>query len=209
MLAAARFRPEIARKLLLSFGVLLLAVAIVGVGAFASFTSSTTATQAVSAGSVTIALGVSGASTNRLSVAAAGLVPGDTVQRSVDLVNSGSANLASVSLTTTASPTSLLDTDATNGLQMTIARCSVPWTEAGSSPAFTYTCSGTTSVVLASRAVIGADLALANINATTAGATSHLRVTLTLPTTATNAFQSLTSTISYTFTGLQRVGTDQ
>jgi predicted ribosomally synthesized peptide with SipW-like signal peptide len=209
MLAAARFRPEIARKLLLSFGVLLLAVAIVGVGAFASFTSSTTATQAVSAGSVTIALGVSGASTNRLSVAAAGLVPGDTVQRSVDLVNSGSANLASVSLTTTASPTSLLDTDATNGLQMTIARCSVPWTEAGSSPAFTYTCSGTTSVVLASRAVIGADLAQAHINATTAGATSHLRVTLTLPTTATNAFQSLTSTISYTFTGLQRVGTDQ
>ena len=87
------------------------------------------------------------------TVGATAIAPGDTIQRSVDLINSGSLDLASVTLTTTATTSSLLDTDATNGLQMVIDKCSVAWTEAG--PPYTYTCSGSTSSVLASRAVIG------------------------------------------------------
>ena len=54
----------------------------------------------------------------------------------------GSTDLSAITLTTGASPSSLLDTDATNGLQIAIDKCSVAWTEAGSSPAFTYTCGG-------------------------------------------------------------------
>jgi hypothetical protein len=72
------------------------------------------------------------------------------------LVNNGTSSsdtLSSIVLSTTASPSSLLDTEATNGLQMVIEKCSTPWTEAGTAPAYTYTCSGTTSTVLASRAV--------------------------------------------------------
>ena len=61
---------------------------------------------------------------------ASGLAPGD----SFDLANQGSLNLSAITLTTTATVTSLLDTDATNGLQMTIARCSTTWTESGTSP---------------------------------------------------------------------------
>ncbi len=64
---------------------------------------------------------------------------------------------------------------------MAIDRCSTGWTEAGTSPAFTYTCGGVTSVVLASTPVIGANLALNNLGTLTAGATDKLRVTLTLP----------------------------
>jgi hypothetical protein len=45
------------------------------------------------------------------------------VQRGFQLTNSGTQNLASVTLTTTASPSSLLDTDATNGLQLLIQAC--------------------------------------------------------------------------------------
>src|SRR5213079_2377653 len=100
----------------------------------------------------------------RLNIGASALAPGDTIQRSVDLANSGSLDLASVTLTTTASPTSLLDTDATNGLQMLIDKCSQAWTEAG--PPYTYTCGGSTSSVLASRALIGGSIALSNLTLT-------------------------------------------
>jgi len=189
-------------KVGISLALVLAALCLIGLGAFATFTSSTSASHSVTTGTVTIALGATGASTNRLNVNAAGIAPGDTIQRSVDLLNQGSLNLTSVTLSTTATASSLLDTDATSGLQMAIDRCSAAWTESGSSPAFSYTCSGTTSTVLASRAVIGTNLALANLGSLTAGATDHLRVTLTLPSAADNTFQNLSSTLQYAFTGV-------
>jgi len=197
-------------KVLGSLAVLGLAASIAGLGTFATFTSSTSASQSISSGTVSIALGATGAPTNRLTVNATNIVPGDTMQRSVDLTSSSSDPLGSVSLTTSAAPSSLLDTDATNGLQMTITACSVPWTEAGTSPAFTYTCSGSQSTVVTTRAVVGSNIALAGLNAlTSANSTDHLRVTLTLPATAGNTFQGLTSTISYAFTGTQRTATNR
>lgn len=204
-------RPSLksrSRKILLSVGVLACAASIAGLGTFASFTSTTSASQTVSSGTVVIALGSTGSSANRLTVNATGIVPGDTMQRSFNLSNTGSQNLASVSLTTSATTSSLLDTDATNGLQMIIERCSVAWVEAGVSPAFTYTCAGTTSTVLASRAVIGSTLSLSNLTVTTAGNTDNLRLTLSLPSSAGNSFQGLSSTIQYSFTGTQRAGTN-
>src|SRR6476619_2280537 len=133
------------RKLLASLAVLGAAASIAGLGTFATFTSSTSASHSVSSGTVTIALGATGAATNRLTVGASAIAPGDTIQRSVDLIDSGSIDLASITLTTTATSSSLLDTDATNGLQMVIDKCSNPWTEGGTAPAYTYTCSGATS----------------------------------------------------------------
>ena len=183
------------------------AASIAGLGTFATFTSTTSANHTVASGTVTIALGATGASTNRLTVGATALAPGDTMQRSVDLINQGSIDLASITLTTTASPTSLLDTDATNGLQMVIDKCSVAWTESG--PPYTYTCSGSTSAVLATRAVIGSTLALTNLGSLTSGVTDHLRVTLTFPSGAGNTFQNLSSTITYAFTGTQRAATNK
>jgi spore coat-associated protein N len=194
-------------KLLCSVAVLGTAASIAGLGTFATFTSTTSASHTVASGTVTIALGATGASTNRLNVNATAIAPGDTIQRSVDLINQGTLDLASVTLTTTASPSSLLDTDTTNGLQMVIDRCSVAWTESG--PPYTYTCGGSTSTVLASRAVIGSNLSLSNLSATTAGNTDHFRVTLTFPSGAGNSFQNQSSTISYAFTGTQRAATDK
>ncbi len=195
------------KRLIASFAAVGVAAAVAGLGTFATFTSSTSASHPISSGTVSIALGATG-SANRLAVGAANVVPGDTIQRAADLVNNGGAsadNLSGVVLTTTGTPTSLLDTDATNGLQMTIEKCSNAWTESGTSPNFTYTCGGTTSTVLSSRAVIGTNLPLSNLAATTTGSTDHLRVTLTLPAAAPNTMQGLTSTISYNFVGTQRV----
>lgn len=200
---------SLTKKLLLSVGALGAAAAIAGMGSFGTFTSSTSASQTIASGTVTIALGATGASTNRLTVNASGIVPGDTMQRSFDLANSGSQDLASITLTTTATTSSALDTDATAGLQMVIDDCSVAWTESGTTPAFTYTCGGTTSSVLASRAVIGSSISLSNLGATTAGTTDHLRLTLTFPSGAGNTLQGLTSTVQYSFTGTQRASTNK
>src|SRR5881628_1129690 len=192
-------RLELTRqKLVLSALLLVLALTIVGLGAFASFTSSSSASHTVATGTVTIALGATGAQTNRLTVNATGLAPADSIQRSFDLSNTGSLNLASITLTTTATTSSLLDTDTTNGLQMVIDRCSVAWTESG--PPYTYTCSGSTSSVLGSRPVIGSNLALSNLGSLISAATDHLRVTLTFPSGAGNSLQNLSSTITYAFT---------
>lgn len=196
-------------KILLTVTAMGAAASIAGLGTFATFTSTTSASQTVGSGTVTIALGATGAATNRLTVAASGIVPGDTMQRGFNLANSGTQDLASITLTTAATTSSTLDTDATNGLQAIIERCSVAWTEAGVSPAFTYTCGGSTSTVLATRAVIGSALALSNLGSTTAGATDYLRLTLSLPSSAGNSLQGLSSTVSYTFTGTQRAATNK
>lgn len=198
-----------AQKVLLSVAAVGTAAALAGAGTWATFTSSANADQSVSTGTVVIELGAPGTAANRLTVNATAVAPGDTIQRAVDLSNTGSLALGSLSLSTAATTSSILDTDTTDGLQMAIDRCSVAWTETGTAPAYNYSCSGTTASVLATRPVIGANLALSNISATAPGTTDHLRVTVSLPSTAGNTFQAKTSTIAYTFTATQRAGTSR
>ena len=201
---------SITTKLLVSITVLAAAATLAGLGTFATFTSSTSASNTVSSGSVTIALGAVGPA-NRLTVNATAVAPGDTIQRAFDLSNSGTVDLAGApTLTTSVATTSLLDSDTTNGLQMVIDKCSVAWTESGG-PAYTYTCSGTTTSVLASRPVIGTNLALSNVaDLVPAGAgPDHLRLTLSLPSGAGNTFQNLSSTLTYAFSATQRAGTNK
>lgn len=202
-------RKHLSKKILLSLGAVGTAASIAGLGTFATFTSTTSATHAVSSGTVAIALGASGAA-NRLSVSATNVVPGDTIQRAVNLISTSTDGVASVALTTTAPTTSsLLNTDATNGLQTLIDECSVAWTESGTSPAYTYTCSGTTTATLTTGAVIRAGATLSGLSVLTASGTSYLRVKLTLPTSAGNTFQTLSSTIDYSFLATQRAATDR
>jgi hypothetical protein len=95
---------------------------------------------------------------------------------------------------------------------LVIQSCAAGWVEAGTSPAYTYTCSGGAISVLATRAVIGSNLTLNNLTATTtANTTDHLLITLTLPsaTTAAQVPNAATSTISYAFTGTQRAATSR
>ena len=189
-------------KLIASLAVLGAAAAIAGLGTYATFTSSTSASHTIATGTLSLTSGP----TNRLGTGASPIAPGDTMQRAIDLSYSGSISLGSATLTTNATSSSLLDSDATNGLQIAIDKCSVAWTESG--PPYTYTCSGSTSTVLASQPIIGSNVALSNLTLTS-GSTDHLRVTVTLPSTAANTLQNLSSTVAYTFTGVQRAGTNQ
>jgi spore coat-associated protein N len=190
-----------ARKILLSLAALGAAASIAGLGTFATFTSSTSTSNTIASGTLSLT-----APFSRLGTGASPIAPGDTMQRALDLSYSGTISFASATLTTSASPSSLLDTDGTNGLQIAIDKCSQAWTEAG--PPYTYTCGGSTSTVLASRALIGSAIALSNLTLT-ASSTDHLRVTLTFPSGADNTFQNKSSTVSYTFSGSQRAATDQ
>ena len=203
-------RAPVAKRLLATVVVLAVTAGIAGLATFATFTSTTSASLSVASGTVAITSGATGSVANRFNVNATNIAPGDTIQRTVDVISTSSVALASDLLTTSAAPSNLLTSDTTNGLQLVIDRCSVAWTETGVAPAYAYTCSGTTTPVLASRAVIGTNLSLNNMTLAAGGGTDHLHATITLPTTADNTFQGIAATtITFAFTGTQRAATSQ
>ena len=203
MTATLTSRGRNTRKVLGSLGIVGAAAAVAGMGTFGTFTDSTTPLNAsVTSGTLSLDLNATN-STAALPMTAAGFVPGDSISRSVDLVNSGNLAFGGIQMTSTATTSSLLDTDKTNGLQLSMKSCSVNWTETVTAGVASYTCSGTTSnVITGGPAVINSNLAgLASLNA---GGTDHLVLTLSLPTSADNNFQGKSSTLSLVFTGTQR-----
>ena len=197
-------------------------------GAFATFTDTTSAgPQTISSGKVVLAVGP----TNDSATAATAIAPGDTIAREVDL-NSTNATLndASITLGISASPTSLLDSDATNGLQVQVQTCSVAWTRVAGPPP-TYTCGGTTVTVLASTPVKTLESTPANLtplNSLAAGGQDYVVMTFTFPSTApgnialvpvcsgtaggtaaTENLEGCSSTLTYNFTATQRAGTNR
>ncbi len=219
------------RKVALSIALLLAAAAALIGGAFATFTNTATAgPQAISSGTVKIAVGP----TNDAATGATNIAAGDTVAREADL-NSTGATLANkeITLKFTASPTSKLDTDATNGLQVSIQACSEAWKRvkpATPPPAFEYTCTPGASTVKINGANTASVSALettaqplAPLNSLAAGGQDYLVFTLTLPegapgdlskiaactgsvggTVATEDLQGCSSTLTYTFQATQR-----
>lgn len=186
-----------AYKIAGSIAVAAAAAAVAGLGTFGSFTSSTSPTPvSVQDGTVSVNLAAGdGSASVPLSFA---LSSGASATQDVDLIDDGSVDLSRISLATVATSSSILDTDPTNGLQMSVASCSVAWASDG-------TCAGTQRTVLASGpAVRTADLTAPF--ALAAGATDHLAVTMTLPASAGDAYQSQSSALSLTFTATQRDG---
>ena len=185
----------------LIIGVTLIAIGVMAFNAYASFTGSDTKTEDITAGDVQLTLNdpAQGAS---MTVAATDIAPGDIIERVVDLDVAGSVAISAVKLTTNATTSSDLDTDATNGLQLKIEVCDQAWTAA----AHPYSCGGTKQTVLASRAVIGSNLALSNL-AVSAGSSNHLLVTVTFAGGSADddaTFADDHSVIDFTFSGTQR-----
>lgn len=169
------------------------AASVAGLGTFGAFTSTTTASQDVATGKVVLS------STSTFGTPVTNMVPGDTIARTVTLTRSTDTEaFGSVKITTAGTSSNLLTSDATNGLQMKVEECSVAWNNGA--------CSGTTTTVIAQRAVVGATdvpaATLASLNG--AGKAANLKVTLSLPTSADNTFQGLSNTINFTFDATQR-----
>lgn len=192
-----------ARKVVGSLGVLGAAAAVAGMGTFGGFTDSTTpVATTIQSGTLSIDLTQQGYS---VPVTTSNFVPGDSLTRAVNLVNDGNSALGSVTLSSTATASSVLTTDLTNGLQLAIKKCSVAWTQGGTAQAPTYTCSGTETLV-GSGPVVN-NLNLAGAASLSAGGTDYLTFSISLPTTADNTFQGKSASLSLTFTGTQRTGT--
>lgn len=147
-----------------------------------------------------------------------GLVPGDTRNFYVDVTN-GSLLAQTLTLGVADSAANNLGRNATpaNGLQVTVTRCSVAW--AGGA------CSGTTTVLLTTRAITTINTAGSGSVATLfAGAIANadvfrLKFTLLLPDqteTTTNgviaspstSIQNATAAFTWTFREVQRTATD-
>ena len=206
MTAATTTNGRTARKVLGSLGVIGAAAAVAGLGTFGSFTDSTTPLNAsVTSGTLSLDLNNTN-STASLPMTAASFVPGDSISRSIDLVNSGDLGFSSISMVTTATTSSLLDTDKTNGLQLSLASCPVAWTETVVNKVATYSCANPTT--LANGPAV-ASTTLPTLASLAAKGTDHLVVTLSLPGTAGNDFQNKTSALTVSFTGSQKTGTNR
>jgi hypothetical protein len=187
-----------AAKVVGSLGVLSAAAAVAGLGAFGSFTdSSTPVVVTTQAGVVSVDLTAADGGAS-VPLAFDSMVPGSSAKQAVNLVNDGTSALSSVSLATRATSSSLLDTDAVNGLQTSVQSCSVAWSA-------TWTCAGDLRTVLAAGPVVRSGALTAPLSLT-AGATDHLAVTVALPSTAGDAFKQQASNLSLVFTAVQRDG---
>ena len=199
-------RTSTRTKALVTGGLVALTAAGVGGAAFASFTGSTYASQRVGSGTVSLdGIGTNDAG-NRLTVPRHEIAPGDTIQRAVTITTTGTVDHRRHGPDDERLDELALDTDTVDGLQMTIDKCSVAWTE--TTIPYTYTCGGAASTVLATTPVIGSNLALSNLDPTPPPPTT-CRVTLDPPGRGRQHAPGLDSTIDYTFTGIQRAGTNQ
>jgi hypothetical protein len=130
------------------------------------------------------------------------MLPGDSRAFPVDLVNTGNSALSSVTLGSSATTSSVLDSDPVNGLQLKVESCSQAWADTGSG----YSCAGTKKAFYGGRMVV-ANQALSGAASLVPGAVDHLLMTAELPSTAsTDAYEGASSSIRFVFTGVQRGG---
>jgi spore coat-associated protein N len=189
-------------------GVALISLGLLSFNAFASFTASTSVTQDVSSGTMTLTLGATGSVTNRMNIAASDIVPGDTIQRTLTITTGGTLSMSDIQLTLTAPSSSLLDTNATHGLQILIEKCSQQWTESG--PPYTYSCGGSTGTLLASQSVTALKSAGAtSLSGENVSGATYMRITLTFPGTADDSYQGQTTQLQYAWSGVQPTAGDK
>jgi hypothetical protein len=200
---STKTRRSNTRKVVGSLAIAGTAAAVAGLGTFGTFTDSTTpVATTVQTGTLDINLAQpSGA--YAIPVTTTNFVPGDSITRSVNLSNDGSTALSSVTMTSIATGTpSVLTTDSTNGLQLSLKACSVAWTQGGTASAPSYTCSGTTTTMYSGPAA--ASLQLSNPASLNPGGVDNLVFSVSLPSSADNTFQNKSASLSITFTGTQR-----
>ena len=183
------------RKVVGSLGVIGAAAAVAGMGTFGSFTDSTTPV-ATTINSGTVSIDLTKAST--LDFSAGDLIPGDSVTRTFTLKNDGSSDLGTISLASAATASSILTTDAINGLQLSVKSCPVAWTQTGNA----FTCASGEKTLLAGPAVTTG--ALNGPASIVAGRSDNLAISYALPVSAGNEFQGKQAAFSLTFTATQR-----
>ena len=201
ILSATPTRRRTAAKVVASLGVVGATVAIAGMGSFGSFTDSTSPVGAgVATGTISINLSPA-AMYASVPVSAGGFLPGDTSATPFDLRNDGDVAWESVTFTSRATRSSLLDSDPVHGLQLTVESCPVAWSVAGSG----YTCTGTVREFYSGPILV--DDPLVGAASLEPGRVDHLLATIAFPATAGDAHEDELSQLAFRFTAVQRDGT--
>ena len=190
-------RARTARRVAGSVAVLGVAAAVAGLGTYSTFTDSTSpVVTGVGTGVLSLSL-QSGGTAATVPFAGGAMMAGDSVDQALDLVNDGTTAFGSVTMKMTATTSSILDTDTSNGLQLKVQKCSVAWS--GS------TCSGTASTLYSGPMVV--TQALTGAASLNPGGVDHLLLTASMPASANgSAYQGKQSTLSLVFDGVQRAG---
>lgn len=182
---------------------------------FAALTATATNTSggSVTTGTLKLELAPSGVSgiTGGFTSPISAMGPGDTVNRYIDLTNTGTLDGASPTLQIISSDSNTLVNNPSTGLQVTITGCSIAWTNTG-------VCSGTSSSVLAATPVstIKASAQSITLPSVLVGGVNYLKVATTLPAGTENVLngvlpvgtvQGLTATLTWTFVIQERAAT--
>ena len=181
--------------------------ALVSSSVFASLTATAfnATAQSVQTGTLKLTQAPSGVAglTGGFSTAMTAMAPGDTVNRFVDVTNGGTLAGQTMTFKVTEGTSSVLTTDATNGLQVIVKECTVVYTIG------TGLCSGAETTAIASTSantLLGAQTI--TFSSLLAGAVAHLKVGITLPAGSevtingglpTGTVQGLTSLLTWTF----------
>lgn len=182
------------------------AVAVTGSGVYALLSAKANNTTAQSAKSGTLSLTLNGGAAT-FAADLANLVPAQTETRYVTLTNGGSLAGKDLKLAVTDATPTLLSTDATKGLQVSVASCSVAWV-AG---ACADTGGGVAQLTSSLKALTTAPVAFTT-GTMAAAETKHLKVTVTLPDQTeetvngvlpASTIQGLTAALTWTFTETQ------
>lgn len=215
---AAKSAGSVAIKTLVVVGAGLGGTSLVSSSVFASLTATASNTSGGSVQTGTLSLTQANATapaSGGFTTAITAMAPGDTVNRYIDLTNGGSINAAGMTLGISASPSNVLTTNGTTGLQVVVDECSIAW-----STVTAGVCSGTTTHNLLSTPAATLTTAQTFTPSTlTASATAlHLKISISLPAgseitvngvsnAGANTVQGLTTALTWTFTETERTAT--
>lgn len=208
-------------KIIASVALVAGAAGVAGLGTYGAFTS-TTAPATADVGSGVIQLAMAPGAGSATSVVVTGMVPGDSIQRTIDLTRSDkSEQFGSIILNSTVTDKTVTTTTGNTGpeklsdrLAMSVDVCSVPWTVTGATK--TLECKGTTTVEITAGTLTNSDQSLGkalnalNVDDGAHSRTAHLRVTVSLPSTGDDAldnkYQGKATTVKFDFTATQSAG---
>ncbi|OWY62126.1 hypothetical protein B7486_60100, partial [cyanobacterium TDX16] len=205
---------EAARKVSKPVAVVMTAIAVVLGGAMFASSASVFDSEQTEATLDSSVVALESGETGVL-VPLSGLLPGDSAQQLMTLENIGDIELlgadgseAGLQLLVEGD-TSPLVTDPTGGLQLSVERCTVPWTQGADdllgNP--TYSCGGTSQAVVAPRPVLGTvDLMTPPFAAYQPGGIDYLRLVIELPDTAPPSMADESTEVEINVIALQRDG---
>ena len=199
------------RRLVAAAGIAVGGLVLTGGGVLAGLnaTAFNTTAQTVGSGTLQLVLSNNGAG---FTTAVNNLAPGDTVNRYVNLANSGTLDATALTLkvTDTTATNTKLTTDAGNGLNVTVSTCPTAWSASAG------TCASTATSVFSTPVATLKTTASTVAASVAAGGNAFLKVSLVLPdqnetttngTPPTSTIQGLSATLVFTFNEVQRAAT--